>query len=46
MADYPLGADYGTGGATVALIDDSGEQLGYAYEEYPIHTDHPGWSEH
>jgi len=46
MADYLLGADYGTGGAKVALIDSSGEQLGYAYEEYPIYTDHPGWSEH
>ncbi len=46
MADYLLGADYGTGGAKLALIDSSGEQLGYAYEEYPIYTDHPGWSEH
>ncbi len=46
MADFLLGADYGTGGAKVALIDASGEQLGYAYEEYPIYTDHPGWSEH
>ncbi len=46
MADYLLGADYGTGGAKVALIDPTGAQLGYAYEEYPIHTDHPGWSEH
>jgi ribulokinase len=46
MADLLLGADYGTGGAKVALIDAAGEQLGYAYEEYPIYTDHPGWSEH
>jgi sugar (pentulose or hexulose) kinase len=46
VAEYLLGADYGTGGAKVALIDSSGEQLAYAYEEYPIHTDHPGWSEH
>ena len=46
MADFLLGADYGTGGAKVALIDASGKQLGYAYEEYPIYTDHPGWSEH
>ena len=46
MADYLLGADFGTGGAKVALIDAAGEQLGYAFEEYPIHTDHPGWSEH
>ena len=41
-----LGADFGTGGAKVALVSDAGEQLGYAFEEYPIHTDHPGWSEH
>jgi sugar (pentulose or hexulose) kinase len=46
MADYLLGADYGTGGAKVVLIDSQGEELGYAYEEYPIHTDHSGWSEH
>ncbi len=46
MTDYLLGADYGTGGAKVALIDGDGEQVGYAYEEYPIYTDHPGWSEH
>jgi len=46
MPDYLLGADFGTGGAKVALIDSAGRQLGYAYEEYPIHTDHPGWSEH
>ena len=41
-----LGADFGTGGAKVALVSDAGEQLAYAFEEYPIHTDHPGWSEH
>jgi xylulokinase len=41
-----LGADFGTGGAKVALVSDAGEQLGYAFEEYPIHTDAPGWSEH
>ena len=46
MADYLLGADFGTGGAKVALIDSEGEQLGYAFEEYPILTDHPGWSDH
>jgi ribulokinase len=43
---FLLGADFGTGGAKVALISDAGEQLGYAFEEYPIHTDGPGWSEH
>ena len=43
---FLLGADFGTGGAKVALVSDAGEQLGYAFEEYPIHTDGPGWSEH
>jgi xylulokinase len=43
---YLLGADFGTGGAKVALVSEAGEQLGYAFEEYPIHTDGPGWSEH
>jgi xylulokinase len=43
---YLLGADFGTGGAKVALIDEDGTQLGYAFEEYPILTDAPGWSEH
>ena len=46
MADLLLGVDFGTGGAKAALIDSSGEQLGYAFEEYPIYTDRPGWSEH
>lgn len=46
MANCLLGADFGTGGAKAALIDDSGVQLGYAFEEYPIYTDRPGWSEH
>ncbi len=43
---FLLGADFGTGGAKVAIVSDQGEQLGYAFEEYPIHTDGPGWSEH
>ena len=41
-----LGVDFGTGGAKAALVSSSGEELAYAFEEYPIHTDHPGWSEH
>jgi xylulokinase len=41
-----LGADFGTGGAKVALVSEAGKQLAYAFEEYPIHTDAPGWSEH
>lgn len=43
---YVLGIDYGTGGGKVALIDESATVRGYAFQEYPIHTDHPGWSEH
>ena len=46
MADLFLGVDFGTGGAKAALINSEGEQLGYAFEEYPIYTDKPGWSEH
>ena len=43
---YLLGLDYGTGGAKAALVDEHGELKGYAFEEYPILTRHPGWSEH
>jgi len=46
MADYLLGLDYGTGGAKACIINPEGEVLGYAFEEYPIYHDHPGWSEH
>ncbi|MFO7958085.1 MAG: FGGY-family carbohydrate kinase [Candidatus Brocadiia bacterium] len=46
MADYLLGIDYGTGGAKTTIIDSQGEVLGYTFEEYPILTPHPGWSEH
>jgi xylulokinase len=41
-----LGIDFGTGGAKVAIVDLEGEVRGYAFEEYPIITEHPGWSEH
>jgi len=43
---YVLGIDYGTGGGKVALVDASAEVRGYAFQEYPIYTDHIGWSEH
>jgi sugar (pentulose or hexulose) kinase len=46
MADCLLGIDYGTGGAKATVIDAEGNVLGYAFEEYPIITPHPGWSEH
>ncbi|HVO19855.1 MAG TPA: FGGY-family carbohydrate kinase [Anaeromyxobacter sp.] len=41
-----LGIDYGTGGAKAALIDAEGTLRAYAFEEYPILTARPGWSEH
>lgn len=44
--DLLLGLDYGTGGAKTSIINDRGEELSYAFEEYPILTPHPGWSEH
>ncbi len=43
---FLLGIDYGTGGAKATIIDESGDILGYAFEEYPIITEKPGWSEH
>ncbi len=46
MADYLLGLDYGTGGAKGCLIDTEGRVVGYAFQEYPIISPHPGWSEH
>ncbi|HET6437119.1 MAG TPA: FGGY-family carbohydrate kinase [Anaeromyxobacter sp.] len=46
MPDCLLGIDYGTGGAKAALIDVEGTLRGYAFEEYPILTARPGWSEH
>lgn len=46
MATYLLGIDYGTGGAKSAIIDEAGRDVGFAYEEYPLIHEHPGWSEH
>jgi len=43
---FLLGIDYGTGGAKATIIDVQGAVLGYAFEEYPILTPRPGWSEH
>ncbi len=43
---FLLGIDYGTGGAKTTIIDSQGTVLGYAFEEYPLLTPHPGWSEH
>ncbi|MCF6356516.1 MAG: FGGY-family carbohydrate kinase [Draconibacterium sp.] len=46
MSNLLLGLDYGTGGAKTSIINDKGEELSYAFEEYPILTPKPGWSEH
>jgi len=43
---YLIGLDYGTGGAKAVIIDESGDIHGYDFEEYPIITEKPGWSEH
>ena len=46
MASFLLGIDYGTGGAKACITDDEANVLGYAFREYPIITQKPGWSEH
>lgn len=46
MAHCFIGVDLGTGGAKAAVINDQGETLGYAFEEFTIFTEKPGWSEH
>ena len=46
MSSYLVGIDYGTGGCKACIIDEEANVLAYAYREYPIFTDKPGWSEH
>ena len=46
MADYLLGLDFGTGGAKACIIDLQGSVRGFAFEEYPLIHEQPGWSEH
>jgi sugar (pentulose or hexulose) kinase len=46
MAQYLLGLDHGTGGVKGCIIDDAANVLSYAYREYPIYSNLPGWSEH
>ncbi len=46
MGNYFLGMDYGTGGAKGCIADLDGNIVGYYFEEYPIITLKPGWSEH
>ena len=46
MPQYLLGLDHGTGGVKSCIIDEAANVLGYAYREYPIYSNAPGWSEH
>ena len=46
MPVYLLGIDYGTGGAKACITDNELNILSYAFREYPIIMNRPGWSEH
>lgn len=46
MSSYLVGIDYGTGGGKACIIDERGKVLAYAFREYPIIIQKPGWSEH
>jgi xylulokinase len=46
MAKYFLGIDFGTGGAKACITDKDLNIKAYAYREYPLITNKPGWSEH
>jgi len=41
-----VGIDLGTGGAKACIVDDQGFVRGYAFAEFPLLHEHPGWSEH
>lgn len=41
-----MGLDFGTGGAKACLITSEAKVIAYAYEEYPLIHERPGWSEH
>ena len=46
MRDFLVGIDYGTGGGKACIIDTEGRVISYAFREYPIIIQKPGWSEH
>jgi xylulokinase len=46
MSGYYLGIDYGTGGAKACITNSDFNVVSYAFREYPIIVEHPGWSEH
>lgn len=41
-----MGLDFGTGGAKACLMTPDGRVLSYAYREYQLIHERPGWSEH
>ena len=46
MTNVFLGLDFGTGGSKGCIANAEGEVLAYHFEEYPIITQNPRWSEH
>ena len=42
---YLIGIDIGTTGTKTILVDEKGNQLASALEEYPLYTPHPKWAE-
>ena len=42
---YLIGIDVGTTGTKTILVDEQGNQLASALEEYPLHTPQPKWAE-
>ncbi len=46
MYGYLLGIDFGTGGAKACVTDSELNVLSYAFREYDIIMQKPGWSEH
>ncbi|MHB1275235.1 MAG: FGGY-family carbohydrate kinase [Candidatus Humimicrobiaceae bacterium] len=43
---YFLGIDFGTGGAKACITDTEMNTISYAFQEYDIIIEKPGWSEH
>lgn len=41
-----VGLDFGTGGAKSCIMGTDGQVLAYAYQEYQLIHEQPGWSEH
>ncbi len=44
-SNYILGLDIGTSGCKVLVLDESGQIVDTAVEEYPLYAPKPGWSE-